>query len=63
MWAVIEGQLEVLQLLLSREDAIEALKSADLSGKFALGWAINGRNLPIKELISSRLKGGDSSCG
>ncbi|KAK0514422.1 hypothetical protein JMJ35_003039 [Cladonia borealis] len=63
MWAVIEGQLEVLQLLLSREDAIEALKSADLSGKFPFDWAINGNNLPIQELISSRLKGGDSSSG
>ena len=63
MWAVIEGQLEVLQLLLSREDAIEALKSTDLSGKSPLYWAINGNNVPIQELISSRLKGGDSSSG
>lgn len=63
MWAVIEGQLEVLQLLLSREDAIEALKSADYSGKFPLDRAINGNHVPIQELISSRLKGGDTSSG
>ena len=63
MWAVIEGQLKVLQLLLSREDAIEALKSTDLSGKSPLYWVINGNNVPIQELISSRLEGGDSSSG
>ena len=40
--AAIEGQLEVLQLLLSREDAIEALNSAGYSGKSPLDWAITG---------------------
>ena len=63
MWVAIEGNLEVLQLLLSCEDIIKALKSADYSGDSPLDWATTLNHVSIQELISSRLKGGDSSSG
>ena len=63
MWAVIGGQQETLQLLLSREDAIKALNSADYSGRSPLDWAIDLNQVSIQELISSRVKVGDSSNG
>ena len=55
-WAAINGRLEVLQFLLSREDAIEALETADYRGESPLDWAIITSNVPVQELLSYRMK-------
>ena len=56
MLASVGGQLEVLQLLLAHEDAIEALDSVDYSGRSPLDWAIAANDVPVQELLSSRME-------
>ena len=55
-WAVIEGQLEVLQLLLSRANVFETLKSADHSGKSPLDWAVALNHVSMQESFWSRIR-------
>ena len=55
-WAAIRGRLEVLQLLLSREDAIAALETAGSSEESPLDRFLIKNDVPVQELLSYRAK-------